>query len=61
MEKQFLKTSDIISTAWHKFKTRLDKSLANMQLVEVVSILRELFVRRAFWILHVKIYSCRYL
>ena len=36
IEKQFLKTSDTISAAWHKFKTRLDKYLENTQLVEVV-------------------------
>lgn len=35
--KQFLKTNDTISAAWHKYKTRLDKSLENMQLVEVVN------------------------
>lgn len=37
IEKQFLKTSDTISAAWHKFKTRLDKSEENMQLVEGVN------------------------
>lgn len=37
IEKQFPKTSDTISAAWHKFKTRLDKSVETMQLVEGVN------------------------